>query len=63
LWQFAFTGFNLEKTKYIATAALIALGTDATRILLFLSQGFLLQQYYYYIPILAATAMGGSYVG
>jgi uncharacterized protein len=28
-----------------------------------LAQGFLLQQYYYYIPILAATAIGGSYVG
>lgn len=24
------TGFNLEKTKYVATAAVIALGTDAT---------------------------------
>lgn len=42
---------------------MIALGTDATRIPLYLSQGFLLQQYYYYIPILAATAIGGSYVG
>jgi uncharacterized membrane protein YfcA len=52
------TGFNLEKTKYIATAAVIALGTDATRIPLYLSQGFLLEQYYYYIPILAATAIG-----
>jgi uncharacterized membrane protein YfcA len=57
------TGFNLEKTKYIATAAVIALGTDATRIHLYLSQGFLLQQYYYYILILAATAVGGSYIG
>jgi uncharacterized membrane protein YfcA len=57
------TGFNLEKTKYIATAAVIALGTDATRIPVYLSQGFLLQQYYYYIPILAATAIVGSYVG
>jgi uncharacterized protein len=57
------TGFNLEKTKYIATAAVIALGTDATRIPIYLSQGFLLQQYYYYIPILVATAIGGSYVG
>lgn len=42
---------------------MIALGTDATRIPLYLSQGFLLQQYYYYIPILAATAIGESYVG
>jgi uncharacterized protein len=57
------TGFDLEKTKYIATAAVIALGTDATRIPLYLSQGFLLQQYYYYIPILAATAIVGSYIG
>jgi uncharacterized protein len=57
------TGFNLEKTKYIATAAVIALGTDATRIPLYLSQGYLLQHYYYYIPILAAAAIGGSYVG
>ena len=57
------TGFNLEKTRYIATAAIIALGTDATRIPLYLSQGFLMQQYYYYIPILAATAIGGSFVG
>jgi uncharacterized protein len=57
------TGFNLENTKYIATAAAIALRTDATRIPLYLSQGFLLQQYYYYIPILAATSIGGSYIG
>jgi uncharacterized protein len=28
-----------------------------------MSQGFLLQQYYCYIPILAVTAIGGSYVG
>ena len=39
------------------------MGTDVTRIPVYLSQGFLLQQYYYYIPILAATAIGGSYVG
>jgi uncharacterized protein len=57
------TGFNLEKTKYIATAAVIALGTDATRIPLYLTQGFRLQHYYYYIPILFVTSIGGSYVG
>lgn len=60
------TGFNLEKTKYIeyiATAALIALGTDATRIPSYISQGFLTEQYYYYIPVLFAAAIGGSYIG
>jgi uncharacterized membrane protein YfcA len=57
------TGFNLEKVKYIATAAVIALATDATRIPSYLSQGFLLQDYYYYIPILFVTAIGGSFIG
>jgi uncharacterized membrane protein YfcA len=57
------TGFNLEKAKYIATAASIALGTDLTRIPVYISQGFLLEQYYYYIPILFVMAIGGSFLG
>src|ERR671931_2035748 len=57
------TGFNLEKTKYIATAAVIALATDSTRIPSYLYQGFLLPQYYYYIPIFFVTAIGGSILG
>jgi uncharacterized protein len=57
------TGFNLEKTRYIATAAVIALATDAVRIPAYMYQGFLSEQYYYYVPILFATAIGGSYIG
>jgi uncharacterized membrane protein YfcA len=57
------TGFNLEKTKYIATAAVIALATDSTRIPSYIYQGFLLPQYYYYIPVFFATAIGGSFIG
>ncbi len=56
-------GFNIEKVKYIATAATIALGTDITRIPVYLSQGFLLEQYYLSIPILFGTALSGSFVG
>ena len=57
------TGLKLEKERYIATAAVIALGTDATRIPSYISAGFLSEQYYYLIPILFATAVAGSYVG
>jgi uncharacterized membrane protein YfcA len=57
------TGFNLEKTKYIATAATIALATDITRIPVYVSQGFLTENFYYYIPILFVIALSGSYVG
>jgi uncharacterized membrane protein YfcA len=57
------TGFNLEKTRYTATAAVIALSTDATRVPIYVYQGFLLENYYYYIPILFTTAIVGSYIG
>jgi hypothetical protein len=57
------SGLNISKEKYIATAAVIALCTDATRIPSYVSQGFLTEQYYYYIPILFVIAIGGSFVG
>lgn len=57
------TGLKMDKEKYIATAAVIALGTDATRIPSYISAGFLSEQYYYLIPILFGTAIAGSYVG
>jgi uncharacterized membrane protein YfcA len=40
------TGPKLEKESYIATATVIALGTDATRIRSYISAGFLSVQYY-----------------
>jgi uncharacterized protein len=57
------TGLKMDKEKYIATAAVIALGTDATRIPTYLAAGFLVEQYYYMIPILFGIALAGSYVG
>lgn len=56
-------GFNIEKVKYIATAAIIALGTDITRISVYLSQGFLTERYYLYLPILFGVALAGSFLG
>jgi uncharacterized membrane protein YfcA len=57
------TGLKIEKEKYIATAAVIALGTDATRIPSYLANGFLGEQYYYFIPLLFGVALAGSFVG
>jgi uncharacterized membrane protein YfcA len=56
-------GFNIEKIKYIATAATIAFATDATRIPVYISQGFLTEQYFIYIPILLGIAISGSFLG
>lgn len=57
------TGLNISKEKYITTAAVIALCTDATRIPAYIANGFLAEPYYYYIPVLFAVALGGSFVG
>jgi uncharacterized membrane protein YfcA len=56
-------GFNIEKVKYIATAATIALATDVTRIPVYISQGFLAERYYLYLPVLFGIALAGSFIG
>ncbi|MBI4062529.1 sulfite exporter TauE/SafE family protein [Candidatus Gottesmanbacteria bacterium] len=57
------TAFQLKKEKYIATAAAIAIAVDLTRIPVYVSQGFLEQPYYWYIPVLFIVALTGSYIG
>lgn len=57
------TGLKMDKEKYIATAAVIALGTDATRIPSYLAGGFLGEQHYYFVPVLFGIALAGSFVG
>lgn len=56
-------GFNIEKVKYIATTATIAVATDATRIPVYILQGFLTEIFYLYLPILFAIALTGSFIG
>ncbi len=57
------TSFKLKKNVYIATAASIALAVDITRIPIYFGSGFLLREFYYYIPLLFISAILGSYVG
>jgi hypothetical protein len=57
------TGFGLPKDTYIATAAAIALAVDATRIPIYLRQGFLDSAFYWYLPVLFILALTGSYIG
>lgn len=54
---------NLPKEKYIATSALIALAIDTTRIPVYISQGFLKSEFYWFLPILLIIALVGSYFG
>lgn len=55
--------FDLNKNVYIATAAVIAIAVDITRIPVYLAGGFLDTRYYWYIPVSFAIAMVGSFLG
>jgi len=57
------TSFSLPKEKYIATAAMVAIAVDVTRIPVYLVQGFLANKYYWYLPILLIIAIAGSFIG
>ena len=57
------TAFGLHKEQYIATAALIALAVDITRIPVYLNKGFLVSQFYWFIPVLLVIALIGSFTG
>ncbi|MGB8233332.1 MAG: sulfite exporter TauE/SafE family protein [Methanobacterium sp.] len=55
--------YDLDKFKYIATLAAIAVIIDLTRIPIYLSNNLLESQYYIYIPILIVLGVIGSYIG
>ena len=55
--------YNLDKFKYIATLAAIAVIIDATRIPIYFLNNLLELQFYYFIPVLAVIGIVGSYTG
>jgi hypothetical protein len=55
--------FHIPKDRYIATAAAIALAVDITRLPVYVAQGFLGRQFFWFIPVLFALAVIGSYTG
>ncbi len=55
--------YNLDKFKYIATLAAIAVIIDAARIPIYFANNLLEPQFFYYIPILIVIGILGSYAG
>ncbi|MGF7118275.1 sulfite exporter TauE/SafE family protein [Methanobacterium oryzae] len=55
--------YGLEKYKYIATLAVIAVVIDLTRIPIYFADNLLEPQYYFYIPPLIIIGILGSYTG
>lgn len=57
------SAFQLPKEKYVATAAAIALAVDATRIPVYIKDGYLDNNLYWLIPFIFIAAIAGSFVG
>lgn len=59
----ALASFNLEKSFFVGTSAMIDFGVDISRTIIYLKQHYLQWNMFWYIPLLLASAVGGSYLG
>lgn len=55
--------FSLPKNTFIATSAIIDLGVDSSRAVVYLSNGYFERQHLYLIPFLFVCSLAGSYLG
>lgn len=55
--------FNLEKDIFIATSALIDLGVDFSRAVIYFLNGYVVKEFFFAIPILIPISMLGSWLG
>lgn len=57
------TAFNLNKEKFIATSAIIDLGIDLSRSIIYTYNGYVHKRDLYLIPILIGVSIVGTYLG
>ncbi len=55
--------FDLQKGTFVGTSASIDLAVDFSRTVVYLSNGYLDRQYYWYVPVLLVMAWTGAFVG
>ncbi len=55
--------FNLDKERFIATSAIIDLGIDLSRSVVYFSNGYMHKHDYYLIPILLIVGITGTFIG
>lgn len=55
--------FDLEKMVFVATSAWIDMGVDLSRSMVYFAHGFITTDILAYIPVMALTSFGGSWIG
>lgn len=59
----ALAAFNLPKGTFVGTSAGIDFAVDFSRTIVYLSNGYLKSEFYWYIPVLMVLAYAGAFVG
>ena len=57
------SAFHLPKDVFIATSALIDMGVDSSRAIIYIANGYFTREYIMYIPFLIGISIVGSYLG
>lgn len=57
------TAFQLPKNIFVATSAVIDLGVDSSRSIVYVAQGYFDSSNLFLIPFLMVTSLAGSYIG
>jgi uncharacterized membrane protein YfcA len=55
--------FQIEKNTFISTSAIIDMGVDSSRLLIYIYNGFIQTNFLYMIPALILISMLGSWIG
>lgn len=55
--------FNLEKNAFVATSAVIDMGIDSTRTVVYFMNGYITKEILVYIPVLLVASIVGTYLG
>src|SRR6218665_2695078 len=55
--------FNLEKNTFVATSAIIDLGIDLSRSVVYFSNGYMHRKDLYLVPILLGVSIAGTFIG
>lgn len=59
----ALSAFNLPKNVFVSTSASIDLGGDISRTVVYIANGYLNRNYYWYIPLFLVLAWLGTFLG
>lgn len=57
------SAFHLPKDIFIATSAMIDLGVDASRAIVYIGSGYFHHEHFFLIPFLILISIAGSYIG